>query len=688
MRYPVAASVAALLLLAVGAHDANGQTPPSPPSAEDALDKEAKQAVDFGLGGADSVSDYGLFFNRSGHGPPRISSFITDLTDGFNFVPPFFVTDGRRDGARGQSGVQLTRWLSPLGSPDPTRERVWVYTDIGPETWTGFDDNDLNTYRKTAVLVDPADGRDMAIPAYRPELWAGKPETHTLDRTLTTPGTFRGVEGQFRCGGTEDCSVTAFYNPDESVGYHSLAGKWQFIPDEVRSSDSVEDTDYYWYGAWLKTSHDGDGTLRAYDEVQTFTGSSLDPVGRVAEIVGKAYYKGGAAGIYVKDGVTGNFTADAELDADFGTDTIYGWIGRFSLDGRLLYGWELELWDTDIEADGTFEGETDSLTNGHVWESSGSYSGTFHGTNHDGPAPPPAQVIGEFDATFRNGSVAGAFGARTEPRKAALLAIYEVDLPPPSTAGFGGRAPDGDYELIVEADGDELKNAVGVERGGSYRAFVWQRELAAAFTDAGEYLTLAGTQGVEEAVAVYTDILDGREAVIDGETVPDYLHYGYWLTKTVHPDGGTDFNEIQTFAGSSLPPSGDVRTVTGEANYTGGAGGFYARAGKTGQFHGTATLTADFDDNTITGAIYDMRFSNDPGLQWMVEFRGGTIDAEHGSFAGDAVGIHGSQEFDGGGFGGRFQSAGDTGPDTATGEFTARFEGGGLAGGFGARKQN
>ena len=44
----------------------------------------------------------------------------------------------------------------------------------------------------------------------------------------------------------------------------------------------------------------------------------------------------------------------------------------------------------------------------------GSFSATFHGdvTPVDGVYPTPSSVVGEFNANFVNGTVAGGFGAR------------------------------------------------------------------------------------------------------------------------------------------------------------------------------------------------------------------------------------------------------------------------------------
>ena len=68
----------------------------------------------------------------------------------------------------------------------------------------------------------------------------------------------------------------------------------------------------------------------------------------------------------------------------------------------------------------------------------------------------------------------------------------------------------------------------------------------------------------------------------DGATVDvddaDYLHYGFWLMRTTDADGATTYNEVQTFAGSSLDePSGSVENVEGSATYEGGAVGVYVK---------------------------------------------------------------------------------------------------------------
>ena len=41
----------------------------------------------------------------------------------------------------------------------------------------------------------------------------------------------------------------------------------------------------------------------------------------------------------------------------------------------------------------------------------------------------------------------------------------------------------------------------------------------------------------------------------------DYLHYGFWLMRTTDADGAITYNEVETFAGSSLDTAGDRVTL-------------------------------------------------------------------------------------------------------------------------------
>ena len=203
----------------------------------------------------------------------------------------------------------------------------------------------------------------------------------------------------------------------------------------------------------------------------------------------------------------------------------------------------------------------------------------------------------------------------------------------------------------------------------------------------------------------------------DGATIDvvdsDYLYYGFWLQKTTDADGAVTYNEVQTFAGSSVAESGDLAAtnavVTGTATYTGGAVGVFVRevykttdgsvdTATSGHFTADVTLDATFGQenneqnvgtiapnllNTLTGSITDFELSTGEDNDWSVNLSG-IITPSAGTAAGTA---------NGGGDPGTFSATfhgpvdADTQPHTVVGEFNANFGNGIAAGAFGARKE-
>ena len=84
----------------------------------------------------------------------------------------------------------------------------------------------------------------------------------------------------------------------------------------------------------------------------------------------------------------------------------------------------------------------------------------------------------------------------------------------------------------------------------------------------------------------------------------DYLQYGFWLKRTTDAMGAVTYDEVETFAGSSVAASGDVGSVTGSATYSGSTAGVYVRnvynpdgtidRATSGHFAADASLTATF----------------------------------------------------------------------------------------------
>ncbi len=201
----------------------------------------------------------------------------------------------------------------------------------------------------------------------------------------------------------------------------------------------------------------------------------------------------------------------------------------------------------------------------------------------------------------------------------------------------------------------------------------------------------------------------------------DYLHYGFWLKRTTDEEGAVTYNEVETFAGSSIAATGSVASVTGRATYDGAATGVYVhsvsnpdgtRASATsGHFTANAMLTAHFGQeledsnvptsgkyapnvlNTVTGTINNFNLSgHDEGPGWSVSLEKGAIDTSAGTASGMTKG--GGDE---GSYNATFH-----GPTTATvdgatvniqphsvvGEFGANFSNGSVAGAFGATKDD
>ena len=251
-------------------------------------------------------------------------------------------------------------------------------------------------------------------------------------------GTFDDAMGTFTCTVTDGCMAEIKDGKLTTAGMDGL----YFTPDK-NVTVSEPDSDYLHYGVWLMKTDDKDGTT--YNEVQTFAGSSLkgpdDMVTDVRDVMGTASYKGGAAGVYVRNvylpstegeqevghATSGHFTAAVDLKAYFsGVDvamskmnSIKGTIGDFSLQhGEDASGWgvrvDADIMDADIKgnvAKGTANG-------GGVGE--GSFYASFFGEDSkkglgDSVIPiGPKHLVGEFNAEFTNGSVAGGFGTRRQ----------------------------------------------------------------------------------------------------------------------------------------------------------------------------------------------------------------------------------------------------------------------------------
>ena len=187
----------------------------------------------------------------------------------------------------------------------------------------------------------------------------------------------------------------------------------------------------------------------------------------------------------------------------------------------------------------------------------------------------------------------------------------------------------------------------------------------------------------------------------------DYLHYGFWLKNTTDKDGKLTYNEVETFAGASIPTSGAVNAVTGTATYNGGATGVYVKnvvdstgtveSSTSGHFTADATLTASFggddvainDQFKLNGMIERFILSGGEANNWTAVLAGDITQTE-----GTAMGTaKGGSPFNDGSFDAIFHGSTDDGdgnptaqPSSVVGEFNSFFTDGSVAGAFGARR--
>ena len=253
------------------------------------------------------------------------------------------------------------------------------------------------------------------------------------DEAHEVAGTYNGAMGTYRCNGTTDCTVTA----DAMGEITEITGEWIFTPDAGAMS-LVADADYLHYGFWLKRTTDSDGAV-TYNEIETFAESSVQASGRVTSVTGSADYQGGAVGVYairhgydptdgeLDDATSGHFSARVVLRATFGQtaendippnqlNSLTGTIDQFVLQHGEENDWSVDLQGSIAADTGTASG-TASDDADDSKAPAGSYSATFHGdvtAAADGTVPHPGAVVGEFNANFEQGRVAGAFGA-TKP---------------------------------------------------------------------------------------------------------------------------------------------------------------------------------------------------------------------------------------------------------------------------------
>ena len=412
-----------------------------------AMDAEGAQTTDAGLGGSDNLGadgttgtaddPYTLAISRDRSGT---TVKVTDTNAAGDTDDVEFMSSDVSDG--------LTKHVHTMDADadgNVMEETVMVMTDIAAPTATPFamvtgqalDTRDLDagvdadndgtaTNDYTALMVAQNAATYALVRSAMFSAGSGTSTQHTFDfdNTTTTEvdeadevsGTYNGAMGTYRCESTSDCTVTV----NDKGMITAMSAGWIFTPNAGATSD-VPDAMYQHYGFWIKKTTDSDGVV-TYNEVETFAGfTGVAATTDTSGAVGTAKYSGGALGVYThkvldpEGGSTavsgGHFTADANLTANFGGDdvavskqnTVTGTIDNFMLAGGEANNWSVSLEGNDSDTNGSIVGTN---TDGTVW--SAQYHGTADATND------PAGIVGEFNAGFANGQVAGAFGANLE----------------------------------------------------------------------------------------------------------------------------------------------------------------------------------------------------------------------------------------------------------------------------------
>ena len=288
---------------------------------------------------------------------------------------------------------------------------------------------------------------------------------------------------------------------------------------------------------------------------------------------------------------------------------------------------------------------------------------------------------------------------------------------------------DASADVLALIKSDEFVPAQGTT---VIHTFAWAQDAdgetpaVEAFETAGTYNGSMGTYRCN-GTADCTVTLDAKGAItaIDGSWIftpaprvttdqPDYeyLSYGFWLKKTTDEDGVLTYNEVETFAGSSLDTASDVRLVEGSATYNGGATGVYVKdvhnsdgtldTATAGHFTAAASLKVNFvgmsvaedDHNSITGTINKFELSGGEENAWSAALKGEIDTPDTGIASGTANGGGAAGSFNATFYGPTPQTeAAAAGEGTATvapgsvvGEFDANFSNGSVAGAFGATK--
>ena len=306
---------------------------------------------------------------------------------------------------------------------DKSEDTIVVYTDIAAPTPTNL----RLQLTGGVVVIDVPMEQGRVVPTDLPTGDAAL----TFDLGDEFKGTYRGISGTFECVSTV-CTVSLDTKKKPVVSGDIL----HFLPDSIGDTYGAPDAAYAYFGWWLNKPDKED----AGHTVEVFSGGVGNdfPLSDVADLEGKATYKGPAAGKYatktitagaLSDAEAGHFTAAVSLTADFDADStpdgtdqndafgnISGTVSDFELSGEVnSRAWKLTLGTAPLSTGSvTFVGRTDVDFGGGKETGIGDWQGTFYNdtdTGDDAMDDVPGTVAGTFSAKTGGASLLGAFGA-------------------------------------------------------------------------------------------------------------------------------------------------------------------------------------------------------------------------------------------------------------------------------------
>lgn len=368
---------------------------------------------------------------------PNSSIYMGDVT--YDIVGAAIVSSGAiQDHGLGSPWQGLEATKAYDGSGELT---VRLFTDLGDS------ENAAHPYDWELDIPDVEIAlTDARVPVFTS--LPGRDGVYVIMPPDGLAGTLAGVAGRFTCTGFY-CSL--LYNRTAwAAGYAPWVDSAPvlFTPDGggqtttvpavayATPSASVPKEDYIAFGSWLYVPEDVTD-LDAFRFGLYASGDDPFKGANLMGLAGMATYAGKAAGMYVAPVLShvDTFSADVELNADFGSEselgTISGAVTNFALgsgaaaplntlelraydhdgDGHTIYA-KPPWWDDEagFMRGGYIEGDTGSSPDGHWW---GTWGGKFFG-NGSGPTDHPTSFAGTFGATDGERSFAGSFGAHAQ----------------------------------------------------------------------------------------------------------------------------------------------------------------------------------------------------------------------------------------------------------------------------------